>query len=227
MHTLERTRLRGVSSTETDCAACPASRRCWGDVLPLPAEAVHARREPPLERGARLIEQGDEPGLYIVATGCLVLRVSLPDGSQRVVGLRLPGELVGLESYSRGEQVYTAQAASASAVCRLRLPPAGAAAMHGALLERLLLKSAAQPERAAAPWAGLPAVERVAAFIENYSQRAQLSAREDPFKLPLTRADIGSYLGLAPETVVRALGHLSQAQRLAVRGRTVRLGGSG
>ena len=224
MHTSERTRLRGVANTETDCASCPASRRCWGEALP--NETVHARREPPLERGARLIEQGGAPALFIVATGCLVLRVGLPDGSQRVVGLRLPGELVGLESYARGEQTYTAQAASPSAVCRLRVPALGTGAAHGALLERLLLKSAAQPERAAAPWAGLPAVERVAAFIENYSQRAQLSGREDPFKLPLTRADIGSYLGLAPETVVRALGHLSQTQRLSVRGRTVSLGGT-
>lgn len=223
MHTLERTRLRSVAHTETDCAICPASRRCWGEV-PLPGEAVYVRREPPLERGARLLEQGSAPAVYIVASGCLVLRVSLPDGSQRVIGLRLPGELVGLESYAHGEQLYAAQAAAPSAICRLRLPAQGAGAAHGALLERLLLKSAAQPERAAAPWAGLPAVERVAAFIENYTQRAQLPVREDPFKLPLTRADIGSYLGLAPETVVRALGHLSQAQRLAVRGRTVRLG---
>ncbi|MHB1871141.1 MAG: Crp/Fnr family transcriptional regulator [Steroidobacteraceae bacterium] len=223
MNTVERSRLRGVSSTETDCASCPSSRRCWGEALP--TETVQARREPPLERGTRLIEQGEAPGLYIVSSGCLVLRVNQSDGSQRVVGLRLPGELVGLESYAHGQQMYTAQAASPSTVCRLHLPALGTGPAHGALLERLLLKSAAQPDRASAPWAGLPAVERVAAFIENYSQRAHLPAREDPFKLPLTRADIGSYLGLAPETVVRALGHLSQAQRMAVRGRTVRLGG--
>ncbi len=223
MNTSERTRNRSSAQSETDCAACPSNRRCWGEALP--AETVHARREPPLERGARLLEQGSSAALYIVSSGCLVLRVSQPDGAQRVVGLRLPGELVGLESYAHGKQMYTAQAASPSTVCRLHLPALGEGATRGGLLERLLLKSAAQPDRASAPWAGLPAVERVAAFIENYSQRAHLPAREDPFKLPLTRADIGSYLGLAPETVVRALGHLSQAQRLAVRGRTVRLGG--
>ena len=223
MNTPERTRNRSSAQSETDCAWCPSNRRCWGEALS--GESVRARREPPLERGARLMEQGDAAGVFIVSSGCLVLRVNQPDGAQRVVGLRLPGELVGLESYAHGQQTYTAQAASPSTVCRLHLPALGAGAAHGALLERLLPKSAAQPERASAPWAGLPAVERVAAFIENYSQRAHLSARDDPFKLPLTRADIGSYLGLAPETVVRALGHLSQAQRLAVRGRTVRLGG--
>ena len=53
-----------------------------------------------------------------------------------------------------------------------------------------------------------------------------MPAREERFRLPLTRADIGSYPGLAPETVVRALGHLSQAQRLSVRGRTVSFGGT-
>lgn len=224
MNSPEHTRSRTGGHRETDCAVCPAMRHCWGPEPLVPA-AVQARRVPPLERGTRLLEQGGAAALYIVASGCLVLRMSLPDGSQRVVGLRLPGELLGLESLARGAQPYTAQAATASAVCQLLLPAPGRAAEHGVLLERLLLKSAAQPDRAAAPWAGLPAVERVAAFIQNYIERAQLPVRAQRFRLPLTRADIGSYLGLAPETVVRALGHLNQAQRLSVRGRTISLGG--
>lgn len=221
---MHRKQNRTLSAVETDCATCLSARRCWGE-LSLPLEAVRGRRELPLERGAQLVHQGERIGaVYLVVNGCLILRETLSEGSQRVVGLRMPGELLGLESYARGAHAYTAQAATETTVCRLLLPPAGSGRASAALLERILLKYSVQPERAAAPWAGLPAVERVAAFIENYAMRAQVARSTDGlFNLPMTRADIGSYLGLAPETVVRALGQLRGARRLAVHGRTFRL----
>ncbi len=216
--------LRAISTAETDCATCLSGKRCWGE-LALALDSIRGRRELPLERGALLLKQGERASaVYVVVSGCLILRETLEDGTQRVVGLRLPGELLGMETYARGAHAYTAQAASETTVCRIQLPPAGSGRANVALLERLLLKYAVQPERAAAPWAGLPAAERVAAFIENYAQRAQVGRGTDGlFSLPMTRADIGSYLGLAPETVVRALGQLRGARRLSIQGRTIRL----
>lgn len=228
MHTREHGGQRTAGGAETDCALCPVARRCWGDVLSS-TENVRARRELPLERGAPLLRQGQRGGaVYLVVGGCLILRERLSDGATRVVGLRLPGELVGVEGYATGTQPYTAEAASETTLCRLTLPPRGAGRANAALLERLLCKCAAQVERAAPPWAGLPAVERVAAFLDNYAQRAQAKAgAAERFNLPMTRAEIGSYLGLATETVVRALGQLRGAQRLSVRGRSVCLAENG
>jgi CRP/FNR family transcriptional regulator len=191
----------------------------------MPVESLRGRRAAVLERGELLVRQGERTGtVYMVVNGCLILRESLADGTQRVAGLSLPGELLGMEGYARGEHPYTAQAATEVSVCRLNLPAPGSGQASAALLERLLLKYAMQLERAAPPWAGLSAVERVAAFIENYASRALVRQTPDGlFSLPLTRADIGSYLGLAPETVVRALGQLSGERRLSVHGRTIRL----
>ena len=217
--------VRALSLTEMDCAACPSAGRCWGD-LPLPTESLRGRRAAVLERGERLVRQGERTGaVYLVVNGCLILRETLADGTHRVAGLSLPGELLGMEAYARGAHSYTAEAATAASLCRLNLPAPGSGSATAPLLERLLLKYTMQLERAAPPWAGLPAVERVAAFIENYALRAQVRRGPDGlFSLPLTRADIGSYLGLAPETVVRALGQLSGERRLSVHGRTIRLG---
>lgn len=222
---MRHTRHNGrTPCVETDCAACPVARRCWGD-LALPLEGVRARRSMPLERGAVLLHQGERMGaVYIVVRGCLILREDLARGGQRVAGLRLPGELLGIESYSSGAYSSTAEAATETVVCRLLLPAAGSGHSSSSLLERILLKVAAQPERTAAPWAGLSALERVAAFIENYALRARVPRpTETAFILPMTRADIGSYLGLAPETVVRALGQLQGSGRLSIHGRAVRL----
>ncbi len=216
--------VRTLSIAETDCGTCPSGGRCWGE-LRVPIENVRGRRAAVLERGELLLRQGESTGtVYLVVNGCLILRENLGNGTQRVAGLGMPGDLVGLEGYAHGRHAYTAQAATEVSVCRLNVAAPGSGQSSAALLERLLLKYAMQLERTAAPWSGLPALERVAAFIENYASRAQVRrATEGLFSLPLTRADIGSYLGLAPETVVRALGQLSEEGRLSVRGRTVRL----
>jgi CRP-like cAMP-binding protein len=65
----------------------------------------------------------------------------------------------------------------------------------------LLAKSTAQCEQAALPWAGLSAEKRVRAFLDDFRMRT-----DQP--LPMTRAQIGQYLGIAEETVVRALSRL-------------------
>jgi CRP-like cAMP-binding protein len=57
------------------------------------------------------------------------------------------------------------------------------------------------------PWAGLSAVERVRAFVADFRSRT-----DQP--LCMTRAQIGQYLGLAEETVVRAMKALRRSGRL-------------
>lgn len=217
---------RGRPGRDVDCAECPAARRCWGDPLPSGAGFL-AYRLPRLEPGARLIAQGERfEAVHLVVNGCLTVREAMLDGTERVVGFRLPGELVGLEGWMNGAHPHTAAAACTTTVCRLKWPVPRRAGDAAAFLERLLLKAVDQLQSATRPWAGLPADERVAAFVEDFAQRRRgPEASGGPFALPMTRADIGSYLGLAEETVVRALARLKRARRLDVEGRMVALCG--
>lgn len=207
-----------------DCAYCPTARRCWEE-RPQPGAGFLVQPEQRLERGAALtLPVGASGVAFVLVSGCLTLRETISDGSQRTAGFRLPGELVGLENWGRAANRYEIRAASSSVVCRLALTHSGHGGSQRALLERLLVKSAAQIDQAMRPWVGLPAVERVAAFVEDFVQRAQVrGASPGRLRLPMTRADIGSFLGLAEETVVRALAKLKQARRLEVRGKMVRL----
>jgi CRP/FNR family transcriptional regulator len=69
-----------------------------------------------------------------------------------------------------------------------------------------------------------PADERVAAFLLDISRRLQLrgfSALD--FRLSLTRQDIGSYLGLALETVSRILGKFAEEGWIGVHSKHVRI----
>jgi CRP/FNR family transcriptional regulator, anaerobic regulatory protein len=171
-----------------------------------------------------MVPAGPDRTVFVVVSGCLTLRVTQIDSTRRTVGFRLPGELVGLESWARGENPYEIEAATASVVCRLTLPRVHQGRGNGALLERLLVKSAEQIDRALRPWSSVAATERVAAFVEDFVQRAQVKgSANESVRLPMTRGEIGSYLGLAEETVVRALARLKRGRRLDVRGKTVTL----
>jgi hypothetical protein len=57
----------------------------------------------------------------------------------------------------------------------------------------------------ALPWPSLPATRRVPAFVEDFRSRT-----DQP--LPMTRAPVGPFLGMAEETVARAFKALAATQ---------------
>jgi CRP/FNR family transcriptional regulator, anaerobic regulatory protein len=178
--------------------------RCWREPVG-PGTGYMVRRMHPMDAGEVLIQEGAPfAGPYVVTSGCLGVTRLLDDGTESIVAFRVPGEIIGLESCEQGVHRYGAQAISPATVCRLRWGPGGIRSRSPAMLRTLLIKASEQLENSAPPWAGLPSMERVRAFIEDFERRT-----DQP--LPLTRAHIGRYLGLAEETVVRAFARLRRA----------------
>lgn len=164
-----------------------------------------------------LFQQGERFGaVHIVVSGCMKLWETDETGDERIVAVRLPGELVGMEGWARGRYPYGAEAAVPVKVCQLQWPHMKDCTSSPILLERLLHKTTRQLEQSTRIWMNLPATERVAAFLSHFAQHAGL-----PFDLPLTRAEIGSLLGLAEETVVRAMRKLRAEKRLSMQGRRI------
>ena len=74
----------------------------------------------------------------------------------------------------------------------------------------------------------MPARERVAAFLLDFAERLDAGATSSgghpvDLLLPMTRADIGSYLGLELETVSRTLSKLQREGAIGLNGRQVRI----
>lgn len=194
-------RMLEAQGREVDCANCAASARCWNEPVNAGAGFV-VRRERPLQAGEVLLREGDAfAGPYVVTSGCVSLTQLLENGTERIVGFRVPGEIIGLESCNQRVHRFGAQAVSSSTVCRLRWSAGGIQARGAALLRTLLVKASDQLEHDSPPWPGLSSVERVRAFVQDFERRT-----DQP--LPMTRAHIGRYLGLAEETVVRAFAEL-------------------
>jgi CRP/FNR family transcriptional regulator, anaerobic regulatory protein len=202
---------RSPANTEVDCASCRSLDRCWTE--PVSADSIRVRRHQPLERGDLLFRQGapfEAP--FVLTTGCIALREILENGTERIVAFRTPGELLGLEGWASGTYPFTAEAMAPSTVCRLRWTAAPSADRSAPVLRQLLVKTVDLLGRSARPWSGLPAMERVQVFVEDFLARANQS-------LPMTRAQIGLHLGLAEETVVRALAKMRERTAPAERPR--------
>ena len=189
------------SIQETDCGECLASEVCWQERV-APGSGFVARRVKPLASGERFVSQGASfEAPFVVTAGCVAVTELLDDGGERIVAFRVPGELVGVESWHGHAHRYSAQAVGSATVCRLRWSASGLAGRPNALVRKLLAKISAQLDHATRSWPGRSAADRVRGFVDDFAAR---SSQE----LPMTRAQIGRHLGIAEETVVRAFARL-------------------
>lgn len=164
--------------------------------------------------------------VYTVISGMLRLSKSLPDGRRQVVGFCFPGDFLGLSMTDRCG--LTATAVERVRLCALprrefvrllRASPALLARLHGFTTyelelarEQLLLLGRQTAE------------ERVASFLLSMRERwRRLGQDEAVVPLPMTRKDIGDYLGLTVETVSRVLGRFARTGRIVLEPHAVRL----
>lgn len=156
--------------------------------------------------------------LYAVRRGSFRVSAMVREGLEQVTAFRGAGELLALDALADERHATSAMALEDSEVVSvpydglreaLALQPDVAQAFRG-LLGRELVRG----QKRLLLLGTLKAEERVAAFLLNMAVRAaphEDSTTELP--IPMTRADIGSYLGLTLETVSRIL-HRFQSRGL-------------
>ena len=170
----------------------------------------------PIQRGQRLYLPGDTfHYLFIVRSGSLKTYSTTSAGQQQIIGFHLPGELVGLDGGSDYSYSCTAEAMEMTSVCEL--PFAKLEHVMGQIkilqhqVHRLMGKELLTDQQLLLQLGKMNAEQRVAAFLLNIACRFHMrgfSASE--FHLPMTRSDIGNYLGLAVETVSRQFSHFQE-----------------
>jgi len=162
--------------------------------------------------GEPLIDEG-QPAAHVfnVTSGAIKVYKLLVDGRRQMTGFIFPGDFLGLandETYA-----YSAEAVTASTVCRFPRRKLEALLTKYPKMERRLL-GVASHELAAAQEQMLllgrkNAREKIASFLLMLSRRAaQRGLSADPIFVPMNRNDIGDYLGLTTETVSRTFSDL-------------------
>jgi CRP/FNR family transcriptional regulator len=167
-------------------------------------------------RGAALYRAGDAfDALYAVRSGSFKSVGVSRGGEEKVTGLHLPGEVMGLDAINSRSHGYDAIALEDSEVCivpyakltelALRIPD-----LQAQLL-RILSGDISRDQGLMLLLGGMDAGQRIAAFLLSLSRRYQkLGYAATRFSLRMTREEIGSYLGLTLETVSRLFSRLQK-----------------
>ena len=170
-----------------------------------------------LEREATLFYEGDAAGHYYkVVTGAVRSCRLLSDGRRHVGDFFLPGDLIGFHSLDT--HGFTAEAVSNSTLVRYERRNVEALMTRSPRVGKCLLNrmcSELSEARSRMMMLGrMTAQERIANFLLRMADR---NGHDDPdsIALPMTRTDIGDYLGLTTETVCRTLAQLKSAGVIA------------
>lgn len=153
--------------------------------------------------GETIYDEGDRAtSLYQIKFGCVRIYRILADGRRQICAFQYAGETFGFEP--DGQHHFFAEAVVATGL--KRLPFAANSEASGDLLA-LALRSLARANAHLMILTRPGARERVAAFLLDTAER---QGGLECFDLPMSRSDIGDYLGLTIETVSRVLSKFKQ-----------------
>ncbi|TPJ38793.1 helix-turn-helix domain-containing protein [Mesorhizobium sp. B2-6-5] len=161
--------------------------------------------------GSEIYAQGEKAGaLYQVEFGAVRLYRLLADGRRQISAFHLAGETFGFEADATHH--FFAEAINMTGLRAVRL--AAGADVSRKLLP-LALKGLVRAQEHLLVLGRQSSIERVAAFLLDMAER---QGGLQPVELPMSRMDIGDYLGLTIETVSRVFTKLKDKGTIRLLG---------
>jgi CRP/FNR family transcriptional regulator len=162
--------------------------------------------------------------LYAVKSGAMKAVTSEEGTGDSVIGIFLPGELIGFDGLSTDHHQCTITALETSHVCEIDLDHVQAS-IPG--IYKQLLKHASDfinDSQVKSSLIKTGAENRVISFLLDLSNRHNArgySSRD--FSLYLSRSNIADLLNLSPETVSRVLRNLERKNHISLSGKRVKI----
>lgn len=205
------------SMPQTNCSTCRLNTLC----LPISLELQDInkldeiiQRGRPIQKGDRVYHAGEKfRSVYAVRSGAIKTIANTQDGQEQITGFYLPSEIIGMDGLATNAHSNTAVALETSAVCEIPFSRLEELSAQLPNLQRrffqLMSKEIANDQQLITLLSKNNADQRIASLLLSISARNHnrgLAAEE--FYLPMSRSDIGNYLGLTIETVSRVMGRL-------------------
>jgi CRP/FNR family transcriptional regulator len=177
-------------------------------------------------RGESLYRAGDPfSHVYVVRHGAFKTVSTTDASAPHVNGLRFVGEVLGLEGAANDRYKDHAVALESSAVCVISFALLEGLASEAAPVQRAvhrLMSADMARESAVIMMLTMRSERRVAMFLLDVLQRMPAHRVQHgeggvvAFALPLSRAELGSYLGLRLETISRVISSFQEAGLIAI-----------
>ncbi|MCR9104009.1 MAG: fumarate/nitrate reduction transcriptional regulator Fnr [Gammaproteobacteria bacterium] len=217
---------------KVNCGNCRLNSIC----LPLALERDDVeqldeivQRSKPIQKGRFLYHEGDEfQSVFAVRSGALKAFRTTDSGREQVTGFYFPGEILGMDGISNNLHASSAQALETTAVCEI---PFNSLEKLSALMPSLqrhffqiMSREITEDQQLITLLSKNSAEERVAALILSISSRnARRKLSATRFRLPMSRIDIGNYLGLTVETVSRVFSRMQKLEFLQVNNKEIEI----
>lgn len=191
------------------------------------SEAVLTRTR--VRRGEVLYRAGDPFDVfYAIRLGHLKSAVISPDGHEQITGFYMAGDIVGLDGLACSRYSCDLIALEDTETCVVsysklfELSTTLPSLMQH--FNQLLSREIVRQNGLLLLLGSMRAEERLAAFLLNISQRfEERRYSKSEFVLRMTRAEIGSFLGLKLETVSRVLSHFMHERLIQVNQKRVQI----
>ena len=217
---------------QVNCSSCRLNSIC----LPLALESDDIQllddilqRSKPLQKNQHLYREGDDfQSVYAVRSGTLKAYKTTDDGREQVTGFYFPGEILGMDGISNNTHASSAKALETAATCEIPFTSLEKLSSHMPSLQRhffqLMSREITEDQLLITLLSKNSADERVAALMLSISTRyarRKLSATQ--FRLPMSRVDIGNYLGLTVETVSRVFSRMQKLDIMRVDNKEIEI----
>ncbi|WP_375738640.1 fumarate/nitrate reduction transcriptional regulator Fnr [Pseudomonas boanensis] len=222
---------RSPVKSHIQCHDCALSRFCLpesldeGEVSQL--ESI-IKRNRPLQKHEHLFRAGEPmQHVYALRSGALKSYLLDKDGTEQITGFHLPGELIGLDGIGYEHYPSYAEALETSMVCAIPIHQLEELAGVIPSLRKQLLRVMSheiQAEHEHLSHTRESAEQRLASFLLNLSSRySKRGLSPVNFLLPMSRSEIGNYLGLTTETISRLFTRYREQNLIDSSGRELHI----
>jgi len=210
--------VRELDDQGTGCTAAQSTLEALVRGLPLQRRRLRAKQ---------YVFRAGQPrhALHLIHAGVFKTSVISEDGREKITGFRLRGELLGLDALDMSTYACDAVALDVGEVWEL---PCAQLRETIPQFQELLTSALASEIRRDWGWmlalGTLTAEQRVASFLLDLTGRlGSLGFSPRCMTLRMTRSDVGNFLSLQLETVVRALSHLQVLGLIRIERREIQI----
>lgn len=220
------------SKARKSCRSCSArSLSDWSDLPAHCHETIDlVKKHRVLEEGQTLFRQGDNnAGLHCAAHGLFALRMSHENGAEVLIGIARTGETLGSRAFLRnGPHRTTAVALTRAEVCTIHRRDAVRLTQEAPTVYLQLVKRCLRAmDDAQEDKLRIAAMSNRARLCHLLLRLADCDPREPgpavETRLPISRADLASMIGIQPESVSRLLRRLKDEGLVEFSGRWLRI----
>jgi len=204
----------GCGNTSQECHSCDPRGGCLAEKMMEFQGHIDQLRQRNLtyKSNEHIFREGeDSTGLYVIKSGSVKLYLTTEDGEEQVLGFYMRGDVVGLDGQINVPRNSSAIALETTSICKLplnHLSDRGRGRGYPKLIAELMTRD----HNLVLMLARKDADGRLASFLCDLSRRFEKSGYSaTAFNLSMSRQDIGSYLGLAIETVSRTLTRFQES----------------